>query len=61
MVANRAYLSPSLVDETDHIAQIYQMAVMPYEGIYVGFPVVFNPAGAIPPPHRNYTGSIRWN
>lgn len=55
IVADRAYLAPPLVDETDHIAQIYQMAVMPYEGAYVGFPVVFNPAGAIPPPHMNYT------
>jgi hypothetical protein len=55
VVADPAYLSPPLVDETDHIAQIYQMAVMPYEGAYIGFPVLFNPAGAIPPPHRNYT------
>lgn len=56
VVADPAYLSPPLVDETDHIAQVYQMAVMPYEGAYIGFPVLFNPAGAIPPPHLNYTG-----
>jgi hypothetical protein len=55
VVADPAYLSPPLVDDTDHIAQIYQMAVLPYEGLYVGFPVLFNPAGAIPPPHMNYT------
>ena len=56
VVADPIYLSPPLVDETDHIAQIYQMAVMPYEGSYVGFPVLFNPAANIPPPHLNYTG-----
>ena len=53
--ADPAYLAPPLVDETDHIAQVYQMAVLPYAGLYVGFPVIFNPAGAIPPPHMNYT------
>ena len=49
------YLSPPLVDEIDHIAQVYQMAVMPYEGLYVGFPVLFNPAAALPQPYGNYT------
>ncbi|MEZ4730438.1 MAG: hypothetical protein R3E79_25210 [Caldilineaceae bacterium] len=56
VIADPAYLSPPLVNETDLMAQIYQMAVLPYAGLYVGFPVLFNPAGAIPPPHRNYTG-----
>jgi len=51
-----AYLSPPLIDEEEHLAQTYQMAAMPYEGLYVGFPLIFNPAGAIPPPHMNYTG-----
>ena len=55
ILADPAYLAPPLVDETDHIAQVYQMAVLPYAGLYVGFPVLFNPAGAIPPPHMNYT------
>ena len=32
------------------------MAVMPYQGLYIGFPLIFNPAGAIPPPHGNFTG-----
>jgi hypothetical protein len=50
------YLSPPLIDEKDYIAETYQMAVMPYQGLYVGFPLIFNPAGAIPPPHLNYTG-----
>ncbi len=56
VVTDPAYCSPPLVDETDHIAQVYQMAVLPYAGSYIGFPVLFNPAGAIPPPHMNYTG-----
>ncbi|MBI3961022.1 MAG: hypothetical protein HY328_19590 [Chloroflexi bacterium] len=55
IIADSAYLAPPLVDGTDHIAQVYQMAVLPYAGLYVGFPVIFNPAGAIPPPHMNYT------
>jgi hypothetical protein len=31
------------------------MAVMPYQGIYIGFPSIFNPFGAIPPPRTNFT------
>ena len=50
-----AYLSPPLVDGVDRIAEVYQMAVMPYEGLYVGFPVLFNPAAALPQPYGNYT------
>jgi hypothetical protein len=50
------YLSPPLIDEEDYMAETYQMAVMPYQGLYVGFPLIFNPAGAVPPPHGNYTG-----
>ncbi|MFH1007738.1 MAG: hypothetical protein V1800_09585 [Candidatus Latescibacterota bacterium] len=55
VVADPAYLSPPIVDETDFIAEVYNMAVLPYEGIYLGFPVLFNPAGAIPPPQLNFT------
>ena len=50
-----AYLSPPLVDGMDRIAEVYQMAVMPYEGLYIGFPVLFNPAAALPEPYGNYT------
>ena len=49
------YLSPPLVDSVDRIAEVYQMAVMPYEGLYLGFPVLFNPASAVPEPYGNYT------
>ena len=31
------------------------MAILPYQGLYIGFPTVFNPIGAIPPPATNYT------
>ena len=40
------YLSPPTIDsEADYIAQLYMMPLMTYEGIYVGFPLLFNPAG----------------
>ena len=55
VVDDPAYLTPALVDDVDRIAEVYQMAVMPYEGLYVGFPVLFNPAAAIPQPYGNYT------
>lgn len=50
------YLTPPIIDEQDYIAQIYKMPVMPYEGIYIGFPVLYNPSGLIPPPRGNATG-----
>ena len=43
------------MDDYQHMAQAYQMAVMPYEGIYVGFPLILNPSSLIPPPWGNYT------
>ena len=55
VVADPAYLSPPFVDDENHIAQIYKMPITPYEGIYIGFPVVFNPAGALPEPWGNFT------
>jgi hypothetical protein len=55
ILADPAYAPPPLVDGTDYIAEVYQMAVFPYEGLYIGFPVLFNPAGAIPRPYGNYT------
>ena len=54
-VDDPAYLSPPLVDGVDRMAEVYQMAVMPYEGLYVGFPVLLNPAAALPPPYGNFT------
>jgi hypothetical protein len=56
VVDDPAYLAPPLLNNDNLLAQVYQMAVLPYNGLYVGFPVLFNPAGAIPPPHLNYTG-----
>ncbi len=55
VVENPAYITPPIVDEMDYIAEVYQMAVMPYEGCYFGFPGLFNPFGAIPPPEKNFT------
>ena len=55
LVADPGLLTPPIVDDTKHIAQIYKMPIMPYEGIYIGFPVLFNPAGVIPEPWGNFT------
>ncbi|MEE2656927.1 MAG: hypothetical protein VX733_00365 [Candidatus Latescibacterota bacterium] len=55
IVDNPAYLTPPIVDDVDYFAQIYNMAVLPYQGFYIGFATVFNPIGAIPPPATNYT------
>jgi len=49
VVANPDYLSPPLVDGVEYLAEVYQMPLVAYEGVYIGFPVLFNPAGAIPP------------
>lgn len=54
-VDDPAYLTPPLVDDVDYKAEIYNMAVLPYQGLYIGFATVFNPIGAIPPPATNYT------
>lgn len=55
VIENPAYITPPIIDDTDYIAEVYQMAVMPYEGVYLGFPAIFNPFGAIPPPEKNFT------
>ena len=55
VIENPAYITPPVVDDVDYIAEVYQMAVMPYEGCYFGFPVLFNPFGAKPPPQKNFT------
>ena len=40
------YLTPPVIAPPEYtVAQCYQMAVMPYQGLYVGFPVIYNPAG----------------
>ena len=49
------YLSPEIIDETKggYTAQVYNMAIMPYHGIYIGFPLIFNPSG---PSRGNHDG-----
>ena len=42
-------------EEEDFMAEVYNMPVLPYEGLYLGFPTLFNPLGAIPPPTTNFT------
>lgn len=56
VVADSAYLTPPHVDEeTDFIAQLYLMPIMPYEGQYVGFPLLLNPSG-LDIPQMNHVG-----
>ncbi|NKB70360.1 MAG: hypothetical protein GKR89_25090 [Candidatus Latescibacteria bacterium] len=55
VISNPAYITPFLHDDEDYIAEVYNMAVLPYQGLYIGFPVLFNPFGAIPPPETNFT------
>lgn len=55
IIENPAYITPPILDDVDYIAECYNMAVMPYQGLYIGFPTIFNPLGAIPPPATNFT------
>ena len=55
IIEDPAYITPPLLYNIDYIAEIYNMAVLPYQGLYIGFPTVFNPFGAIPPPATNFT------
>jgi hypothetical protein len=43
------------VDGREYLAELYLLALMPYEGLYVGFPLIFNPSGA-DPLQSNQTG-----
>ena len=55
VVDDPAYLSPPVVDGREYLAQLYVLPVLPYEGLYVGFPLVFNPCGP-DPLQSNHTG-----
>ena len=55
VIENPAYITPPIIDDEDYIAECYNMAVLPYQGFYIGFPTIFNPFGAVPPPATNYT------
>ena len=65
IIENPAYITPPTVDDLDYLhtreidgvtpAESYHMAVMPYEGFYIGFVLIFNVFGANPPPHMNHS------
>lgn len=55
VIDNPAYITPPIIDDVDYFAELYSMAVLPYEGIYIGLPMIFNPFGAIPPPDMNFS------
>ena len=46
VLQNKEYLAPPKIDmDIDYIAQAYLMPIMNYENLYIGFPLIFNPAG----------------
>ena len=55
VVDDPAFLSPPVVDGREYIAQLYMLPVMTYEGLYIGFPLLFNPSGT-DPEQTNHTG-----
>lgn len=55
VVDDPAYLSPPVVDGRDYMAELYELPIMPYEGLYIGFPLVFSPSGT-DPDQANHTG-----
>ena len=55
IIEDPAYITPPIIDDEDYIAECYNMAILPYQGFYIGFPAIFNPVGAIPPPETNHT------
>jgi len=55
VVDDPAYLSPPVIDGRDYMAELYELPIMPYEGLYIGFPLVFSPAGT-DPDQANHTG-----
>ena len=55
VVDDPAYLSPPVVDGREYLAQLYMLPLMTYEGLYVGFPLLFNPSGG-DPEQTNHTG-----
>ena len=61
-LADPTMLSPPIVEPPGtYNAEVYNMAVMPYRGLYVGFPTIYNPIGAIPPPETNSTRTANCN
>ena len=55
IIDDPTFITPPIIDDVDYFAEVYNMAVLPYQGLYIGFPTIFNPFGAIPPPATNFT------
>ena len=55
VVDDPAYLSPPVVDGREYLAQLYMLPLTTYEGLYIGFPLLFNPSGT-DPEQTNHTG-----
>ncbi len=50
------YLTPEVNRPEEYRTDIYHMAVFPYEGIYLGLPVMFHSSGKHPPMYENTDG-----
>ena len=47
---------PTINHPSEYNVEIYNMAVFPYEGLYIGLPNYFESSGRIPPPRGNQDG-----
>lgn len=54
--ANPRLWRPTIDTPDEYNAEIYNMAVFRYEGVYIGFPNYFESSGRIPPPRGNQDG-----
>jgi hypothetical protein len=50
------YSAPSVNRPREYKTDVYQLPVFPYEGIYIGMPVMFHQSGGRPPMYENSDG-----
>ena len=50
------YLPPPVNRPKEYITDVYQLPVFPYEGMYIGMPVMFHQSGRTPPMYENADG-----
>lgn len=56
IAANERMYRPPINHPREYIAEIYNMPIFTYEGIYIGLPTYFESSGRIPPPAGNQDG-----
>ena len=50
------YLRPTVNRPREYKTDVYQLPVFPYEGLYIGMPVMFHQSGGRPPMYENVDG-----